>query len=1418
MASDLCLTRLLPLVVALLLLPRASTTTDVDYDDDGSSSTVTTIYVNSSSPSATTNSSCWYGGEMEPCDNLDLGLHGLWNRSHSTDGPTTLIIAPGHYELSASTPTEFNNSGPIAIIGSSVEIGSSVRIDCAFGAGLSFTRVNNITFRGVSFYYCGALRTSTSYNFNSSNPDFLPFRVALYFLYCKDVTMQHVFVQHTSGTGVVLYNTVGMNRIEHSNFTSNTFNKTLSHSAGGGVYVEFSFCEPGAIECLENNELTVDQNYTHGAKYTFFECTFMYNHADITNFTSNAFILPHMMFHSTFGRGGGLSVFFKGNSSENSVTVQECFFRHNHALWGGALFVEFQDWAHFNNYTIIDTHIQNNSLFYNDSLNEGTGGGGARVGFVFFKNLEAYGNNVLFDGCLFDKNNAYWGGGLSLYAARQLNKVDINSFTMVNCKFSRNAGRLGTAIDLALWHSSLSGRHIRPLITSCNFTNNSVIYNVPIANRGLAGIGAVYIDTLPVLFSGTNIFSDNFGSALAILGDRVFVQPGGTMVFLRNSGRKGGGIAFMGQGSLVMGEDSHLVFINNSAQYQGGAIFSYRTGEHDLISSRNCFISYSDIETPPGMWNASFYFEGNTANGRNNSIFASTILPCVWGANYGSGKDTRTLTQEVFCWNNWIYHDNPKCTNEVASAPATYTLREDHYTAMPGKTLQLGIKAFDELNNDITDTTIFLAQITFGNASFRGTGSLNYDYISNNLLDLHGQPNSTVNLQIETIDPIVIQSKITVKLQSCPPGLTRSTGPINNTVCQCPLSGSGASFAGYLVCHEEQFSSDILHHSWMGYITINGKKETVVGRSPYVDTIGNSEYIPLPTNPDNLTQFFCSGLNRHGVLCGSCIPNYGPSVVSSACVYCPDEVVRYNWLLYLLVVFVPITIFFVFIFILSMSTTFGPLNAFIFFAQIITTTAKVDAEGTVFFDSLANNDSTSVLAINAVQNLYTVVYDIWNLNFFLPWIPPFCLSPNINSVSLKCLSYLSALYPLILLILFWITISLYNRGVRPCVMIIRPFHRCLARMRGWLKLQRPIAGGIALFLVISYTKFTFVSFELLVPTSLFNTSGAVVKQVMYWDGDMEFGAPSAVYVTISVVLLVLFGFIPPILLILPSLLHAIGRVCTCAHRVIGKLQPSGKLQQFLEVFHGCYKDGTNGTIDCRWFAGLYFCLRIVLFATFTASLTWMYQYTLQLIIFLFSAFLFAVMRPYKQDWINNVDTTIFLLMTAVTVLSLYNLSLVRAGYTLSLWAYALQRILIFVPLVYCVGYLLIHFCYRRAKRFYYHRLASLRRRHLFDIPHTIMSTEVGLHNANQLTDSTGVENFLDFTQATGRLEGQAGMTNSVSWGHRQPRTRRQQARSRLGEDSEQIPFLRKEREGTGRTDPTSINTVSSGRGAANGAN
>ena len=90
---------------------------------------------------------------------------------------------------------------------------------------------------------------------------------------------------------------------------------------------------------------------------------------------------------------------------------------------------------------------------------------------------------------------------------------------------------------------------------------------------------------------------------------------------------------------------------------------------------------------------------------------------------------------------------------------------------------------------------------------------------------------------------------------------------------------------------------------------------------------------------------------------------------------------------------------------------------------------------------------------------------------------------------------------------------------------------------------------------------------------------------------------------------------------------------------------SQALRTFIEIFNGHFKDGTNGTRDYRFFAGLYFILRIiVLIMSFTGP---QFYIAISAILYSLIALLLILMQPYKKQIYNVVDALIFILMSII---------------------------------------------------------------------------------------------------------------------------------------------------------------------------
>ena len=208
---------------------------------------------------------------------------------------------------------------------------------------------------------------------------------------------------------------------------------------------------------------------------------------------------------------------------------------------------------------------------------------------------------------------------------------------------------------------------------------------------------------------------------------------------------------------------------------------------------------------------------------------------------------------------------------------------------------------------------------------------------------------------------------------------------------------------------------------------------------------------------------------------------------------------------------------------------------------------------------------------------------------------------------------------------------------------------------------------------------------------------------MFYDGSIPFfGAAHVPYVVASLLVLLSFGLIPPLLLIMASIsrnLNLIGRRWPNVCRYIPTFdrcsfnnQP--KLNAFLEVFHGCYKDGTNTPrgFDYRWCAGFYLILRAALYAVYAFNPDWSSQYSLLQLLFTMGMLIFSIFCPYKDDFYNNLDTTMFALMLAVNILTTYNYTITVIGSQLSLFTFIVQYILVLLPLFYISVVVLKHLC------------------------------------------------------------------------------------------------------------------------------
>ena len=429
------------------------------------------------------------------------------------------------------------------------------------------------------------------------------------------------------------------------------------------------------------------------------------------------------------------------------------------------------------------------------------------------------------------------------------------------------------------------------------------------------------------------------------------------------------------------------------------------------------------------------------------------------------------------------------------------------------------------------------------------------------------------------------------------------------------------------------------------YVKGNG---IFASRCPYFELNGHNVtepgYIKLPDNISELNDYMCGPMNRKGFLCKDCIDGFAVSVTSVIykCSNCTD--VWYGVPLYLALELVPITVFYLFILVFQIHITSAPMTSFVMYSQMVMFVLIIDRPSPL-------EKIVPQYENNLLFNVNLFLYGMWNLDSIHYIVPPFCISSDLNLTYAILFGYISVFYPLCLTILTWFCIELHGRNFRLIVSLWRPFHKCFVKLRREWNVKSDIIDVFSAFFLLSYSKLMYQS-TLLVScqkvTYLNHTHWGIHNYIMKYDSTVACGSSKYIYIALpAIISLCVFNILPALLLVL----YPIKAFRACIFRC--RLD-SLSVSAFMEKFHGCYRNGLDGGKDMRSFAGLYFFLRFLPFLYYPLKL---YEIPISLqsyivSIFLGATLLVALIRPYKQRYMNVLDILLLAHFTLVTQLLL----------------------------------------------------------------------------------------------------------------------------------------------------------------------
>ena len=466
-----------------------------------------------------------------------------------------------------------------------------------------------------------------------------------------------------------------------------------------------------------------------------------------------------------------------------------------------------------------------------------------------------------------------------------------------------------------------------------------------------------------------------------------------------------------------------------------------------------------------------------------------------------------------------------------------------------------------------------------------------------------------------------------------------------------------------------------------------------MGKCPY--TCGLSDYSykaksslyttlnPLPNNISEVNIAMCGRLNRTGRMCSECMEGYSPLVYSYDlnCVRCTNS--RLNWLKFIAIAFIPLTIFYFIVILFRINATNPYLYGFITFSQLLASPIFLRA---------------SFLTLNGkykfAARIIAVPYGIWNLDFFRSLPLNICL--DLTTLQTLALDYAIAVYPLVLLVITYILIELHARGCRLVHWLWRPFHRCCVRFTRIMDIQSSIIKAFATFLLLSYVKLLNATIDVLSPTEVYNIEQNRSEWYVYYDATYKyFSKEHLPYAIVSIVIVFLFVLSPLLLLIFYPMRCFQKYCCGCG------IQKGIILQIFVDTFQGHYKDGTEpGTRDRRWFAAVYFLARIIAFYIifgYSKNVTCFALIGLSLILL---GIVMILMQPYKSVKANKFHTTLpFVMAFSCFLVTLYDEAQVKSRRMIR-HLHPVMGIVLFSPILALVSYVVFSIMqriYRKCK-------------------------------------------------------------------------------------------------------------------------
>ena len=376
----------------------------------------------------------------------------------------------------------------------------------------------------------------------------------------------------------------------------------------------------------------------------------------------------------------------------------------------------------------------------------------------------------------------------------------------------------------------------------------------------------------------------------------------------------------------------------------------------------------------------------------------------------------------------------------------------------------------------------------------------------------------------------------------------------------------------------------------------------------------------------------CEAANKTGFMCSMCLPGHCLSYTLDdygRCIPCNSSSLVTSWIAFIALQLVPPTVIYFAIVFARIRATSPHLHLVILFCQMMA------------YPRPSNLITVQATLSTRYQKYLFVIYNLWNMKLTAPLVPELGLE-GLTFFWASLANYIICLYLLALATTTYILVRLHDRGFKPVVIILLPLRACANWLYSPWRLRGTFIDVLVTMMVLVYWKLATTTLAILSSTTTYDSSGTVTGVWHYFDASEKYfdfsgaGGLPAIMDLLALCMLV-FLLLPPFILACFQfkLFHDFLNKCTGRRFRTFQLY----IKTFSDTLQSCFKDGTNGTGDYRFFASLSFLIRLIGAYIYNTEPLW----SSPVLAMLFLALLVFVcfLQPHKRSAYNTLDAAVF---------------------------------------------------------------------------------------------------------------------------------------------------------------------------------